>query len=99
MLKKDNFRFGLLIGLLVPLLGTFIYYLVQFRNRVSIREFYVYWLPNETYLLTAMMSILIVVNIGIFTYYINSRKDRTAKGVFAATCLYGLASLLWKLFY
>jgi hypothetical protein len=45
-----------------------------------------------------MISILLVVNIAIFTYYINTRRDQTAKGIFIASLVYGLGSVLWKMF-
>jgi hypothetical protein len=40
----------------------------------------------------------LVGNIALFTYYINTGKDRTAKGIFAVTLLYGIGILLLKLF-
>lgn len=97
MLKKDNLGFGLLIGFIVPLLGSVVYYYVQFSRIATVKQFSEY-LINEKSLMTAMLSILLVVNIAIFTYYINSRIDQTAKGIFIATLFYGLISVLWKFF-
>ena len=97
MLKKDSLRFGLLAGLLAPLAGILIYYLVQFKNVTSLPGFFYYILREKT-LLTAMVSVLLVANAGIFTWYVNQRKDRTAKGIFISTCLYGLTALIWKYF-
>ncbi len=97
MLKKDNLRFGLLIGFIIPLLGSVVYYFVQFSRVATIREFATYLLSEKS-LMTAMLSVLLVVNIAIFTYYINSRIDKTAKGIFIATLFYGLVSVIWKFF-
>ena len=49
-------------------------------------------------LLTAIVSLCLICNAVVFTLYINSQKDKTAKGVFIATCLYALASLAVKWF-
>lgn len=95
MLKKDSLRFGLLVGFLTPLLGAILYYLMQFKNVTSLPGFFSYILTEKA-LLTAMVSILLVANAGVFTWYLNKRKDRTAKGIFVLTCLYGLAALIWK---
>lgn len=95
-MRRDNFRFGLLLGFLVPILGSFLYYFIQFRQLTDLSGFFRY-LGQEKRLLTAMISILLVANIALFTYFINNRKDRTAKGIFTATLIYGLASVLWKL--
>jgi hypothetical protein len=40
----------------------------------------------------------LVGNIALFTYYINTNKDKTAKGIFAVTLVYGIGILLLKLF-
>ena len=95
MLNKDNLRFGLLLGFIAPLLGLIIYYLAQFRNVTSLSGFF-YYVVTEKALLTAVISVLLVANAGVFTWFVNKRKDRTAKGVFISTCIYGIAALIWK---
>lgn len=97
MLKRDSLRFGVFLGLIAPLIGLVVYYLVQFRNITSLGGFFHYILTEKS-LLTAMVSILLVANAGIFTWYINSRKDRTAKGIFLSTSVYGISALVWKFF-
>jgi hypothetical protein len=92
---KDNLRFGLVLGFIAPILAMFLYYIIQFRNLATIGEFIHIILVQRT-LLTALVSVSLVANAAIFTLYINKRKDRTAKGIFIATCIYGVASLLWK---
>ena len=95
MFKKDNLKFGLLIGFVAPIIGLLIYYVVQFRNVTSIPGFF-YYVVTEKALLTAVISVLLVANAGVFTWYVNRRKDHTAKGAFISTCIYGLAALIWK---
>jgi hypothetical protein len=92
---KDNLRFGLVLGFIAPILAMFLYYIIQFRNLATIGEFIHIILVQRT-LLTALVSVSLVANAAIFTLYINKRKDRTAKGIFIATCIYGVSSLLWK---
>jgi hypothetical protein len=73
----------------------FLYYFAQFRNLVTPGEFWHIILVQPT-LLTVIVSISLVANAAIFTYFINKRKDNIARGVFIATCIYGVASLVWK---
>jgi hypothetical protein len=96
MLKKDNLRLGLLLGFLAPLLGLLVYYFARF-SLFTFKEFIGVILAQKS-LLSAMVSISLVANAAVFTYYINSRKDRTAKGIFISTCIYAIAALLWKFF-
>jgi hypothetical protein len=92
---KDDLRFGLLLGFLAPVAGMLVYYFIQFRNVIDFGEFIQIILQQKT-LLTAMISVCLVVNAAIFTFYVNKRIDQTAKGIFIATCVYGAGSLLWK---
>lgn len=97
MLKKDDLRFGILLGLLAPLVGLVLYYLLAFMPRnVGFAEFLGY-LRDYKSLLTGVSSISLVANAVLFTIYINTRRDKTAKGIFIATLLYGLAVLFLKL--
>ncbi len=45
---------------------------------------------------TAISVPCLVLNIVLFTVYINSHRDKTAKGVFAATLIYAIVALLFK---
>lgn len=97
MLKQDNLRLGLLLGLIAPLIGLVLYYFAAFYTRnVGFAEFIGY-LRQYKSLLTGVSSISLVANAVLFTIYVNSRRDQTAKGVFVATLLYGVAVLLLKL--
>ena len=95
MLKKDGLRLGIILGFIAPVAGMFIYYFIQFRM-FTIREFFTIMFSQKT-LLTGIVSISLIANAIIFTIYINNRKDRTARGIFIATCVYAFASLIWKL--
>jgi len=48
--------------------------------------------------LSAALSISLLLNATLFTIYINSRKDQTAKGIFFTTLVYGLIVLIIKTF-
>jgi hypothetical protein len=95
MLTKDSMRLGIILGFLAPILGMFIYYFIQFRM-FTLREFFSVMLEQKT-LLSGIVSISLIANAVVFTLYINTRKDRTARGIFIATCIYAIIALLWRL--
>ena len=95
ILKKDNLRLGLLLGLIAPIISLIIYYFIRFYPTYPIREFYFFLRTNKQQV-TAISVPCLVANIALFTYYINSHKDSTAKGIFVATILYAIAALLFK---
>jgi hypothetical protein len=50
---------------------------------------------NKTQI-TAVSVPCLVLNIALFTIYINSHRDKTAKGIFAVTLVYAIGALLLK---
>ncbi len=96
MLKRDNRKLGLVLGFIAPFLGFAIYYLLRFRL-FSVKE-YLQVLMMEKSLLSGVISMSLLANAIIFTIYINARKDKTATGIFIATCIYGVAALIFKWF-
>jgi hypothetical protein len=95
ILKKDNLRLGLILGLVAPIFSLFIYYLIKFYPTFSLRDFF-YFLRTNKSQITAVSVPCLVLNIALFTYYINSHKDSTAKGIFAATIVYAVLALVFK---
>ena len=94
--KKDHLRFGIVLGVLGPLIAMVVYYLWVFSRTISFREYF-YVLRNNLQLLTAISSISLLANAVLFTVYINTHRDKTAKGIFVATLIYGVFVLLYKL--
>ena len=93
--KKDNLRLGLVLGLVAPIISLIIYYFVKFYPTFSVSDFLVFVKDNKTQI-TAISVPCLVLNIALFTIYINSHRDQTAKGVFAATLIYAIVALLFK---
>ncbi len=94
--KKDNLKFGILLGIVGPLLAMTIYYFWVFSRTISFSE-YIYVLHTNKQLLTAISSISLLANAILFTIYVNTHRDKTARGVFVATLIYGIVVLVYKL--
>ncbi len=95
MLKRNDLRLGLLLGFLAPVLSVFGYYLIKYYPTFSFGEFLSGLRANKA-LITAMTIPCLLLNIVLFTIYINARKDQTAKGIFAVTLVYAILSLIVK---
>ena len=94
--QKDNIKLGIVLGLFMPILSLFGYYFWKF----SVYRFsdFLYYLQVNKQLVTAISIPCLVLNIALFTYYINTKRDETAKGIFAVTLVYALSSVLFKYF-
>jgi hypothetical protein len=92
--KKDNFVFGLVLGFVAPIICFIIYKYVKFKS-LSVSEMFE-WLKLNPNLITVAVSLSLLANAVLFTLYINANKDKTARGIFAFTCIYAIGSLLFK---
>ncbi len=95
MFKRDNLRFGILLGFLAPLISLVVYYFIKFYPLYTVGDFFTLVSQNKN-LVTAISVPCLVLNIALFTFYINTRRDKTAKGIFAITLVYAIAALLLK---
>lgn len=95
-LKRDNLKLGLLLGGLLPLAGIAVFY--YWRIYPNEWGSFLAYLKTEKRLLASLTVVCLLLNVGLFTWYVNTRRDQTAKGIFAMSLLYGVASLLVKFF-
>jgi hypothetical protein len=97
MFKKDNLRFGLILGFAVPLISLIVYYFVKFYPLYSVMDV-LRFMGREKNQITAITIPCLILNIALFTLYVNTNRDKTAKGLFAVTLVYAVAALLLKFF-
>ncbi|HYJ37723.1 MAG TPA: hypothetical protein VEV87_03870, partial [Chitinophagaceae bacterium] len=77
--KKDNLKLGIAYGFVAPIAAMFLYYVIVFADKVTLSEYFFYLRTNKT-LLTGVSSISLVANAVLFTIFINTHRDKTAKG-------------------
>ena len=94
ILQKDNLRLGIVLGLIGPLLGLVVIYLIKFSG-VSFGDFLDAFF-NDNKLITSNGTLSLLANVILFTLYINTHRDNTAKGIFIITLIYGIALLVLK---
>ena len=98
MLKKDNFIFGFIMGMLAPFVGFAVF---KYTKLGPLNYFqalqYIFVQPGHR-LLTVAISLSLMANAVLFPIYITARIDKTAKGIFWATLIYALTALSIKTF-
>ena len=97
LLKKDSLQLGLILGFIGPILGLVVIYFFKsdFRS-LSFGE-YMDFFFNTNRLITSIGSLSLLVNVILFTIYINTHRDNTAKGIFVITLIYGICILVLKI--
>lgn len=92
--KKDNFVFGLALGLIAPVIGFMLYKMYKFKS-LSLSEMF-QWMKLNPSLISASISVSLLANAILFTIYINGRRDKTAKGIFTVTLIYAIIAMIYK---
>lgn len=97
-LKKDNFIFGAVMGFIGPLFGILIFKFVKFGS-FGYAELFEYMYREQGHrTFSVALSLALMVNAVLFTIYINTNRDYTAKGIFVLTLIYGIIVLSIKTF-
>jgi hypothetical protein len=93
---KDNLKLGLVLGLVGPLAGLAVVYFVSY-SAFTFLEFLDNFI-HENKLITSIGSMSLLANAVLFTLYVNTNRDKTAKGIFIVTLIYGIGILVLKIF-
>jgi hypothetical protein len=94
---KDNTKYGIVLGFLAPFIGMFGYYWWKF-SVYSFKSFATALLEQKQ-ILTSMVTFSLLANAIIFTLFINTDRDHTAKGIFISTCVWAIAAIVLKVMY
>ena len=99
--KRDNIKLGLILGLIAPMFGLIIFACLRF-GPTNLYWFFNFLLDKKQdishRIFSSSLSISLIANALVFTFYINTYRDRTAKGILISTAFYGLIILLIKTF-
>lgn len=94
ILTKDNLKLGLVLGLIGPVLGLIVVYFIKY-NELAFADFFELFINTKS-MITAIGSLSLLANVVLFTLYVNTNRDHTAKGIFIVTLIYGIGILLLK---
>lgn len=96
--KKDDIKMGIVLGFIAPLIGILLFKFYKFSvfSFKEVLQFMVVEPGHKT--LSVALSLSLLLNALLFTLYVNSGRDKTAKGIFITTLVYGVSVLLLKTF-
>jgi hypothetical protein len=95
ILKKDDLRLGLILGLFGPVIGLLVIYFLKFSS-FTFSDFLAEFTSKKN-LTTSVGALCLLANAVLFTLYINTHRDNTAKGIFLTTVIYGIGILVLKI--
>lgn len=95
MLKRDSLKLGFVLGFIAPIVSLVVYYFIRFYPLFTVSDFFAFVRENKSQI-TAISVPCLLLNIALFTIYINSHRDKTARGIFAITLIYAISALVLK---
>lgn len=95
-LTKDSQKLGIVLGILGPFASFTAMYFLKF-SLLGYLEFLDLFIHTNK-LITSIGSLCLITNAVLFTIYINTNRDYTAKGIFIVTLIFGIGILLMKIF-
>jgi hypothetical protein len=95
-MKRDVAVFGLIIGLILPLIGVnIVVYIFSLINGDHMSAYYSAFKNNHRAAAT-ISTLGLLINLAPFIFYTGRRLDQTAKGIFIATVVYAVIIFLLK---
>ena len=95
-MQKDHFFLGFLLGIIIPMIGIFFFYLFKFLpDNLSFTDF-LFLVKSNQYMIPKIISLGLLATIPLITYYKNRKLYTTLKGIFVAIMLYGIIAVLYK---
>jgi len=91
--KYNNIRIGLVLGMLAPVIGFLVIYLVAFRG-MSISEFVELLVYNKK--LSSIVSLSAIPNLRLFFIFIWLNYLYSARGVLASTLVFAGVVIVTK---
>lgn len=92
-MKRNVPVLGLIIGIIFPLIGLLLMYLIKFGGPL---DAFIRTLMDQPKDAASILSLCLLANAIPFIYYTNKRLDLTARGILIATMLYAVLIVLLK---
>jgi hypothetical protein len=92
--KLNNFILGIVAGLLLPFISLLVYWLWSFKYMNFIPQFFKILLMARV--LSAVLSLCLIPNLGIFFLFINKEYYKTTRGIILSTFIYGFIIVILK---
>ena len=96
ILKKDSLKLGMVLGLIGAIIGFIILKFIKAPSS-SFPDF-IDMCMHDNKFLTFVGTMSLLLNVVLFTLYVNTHRDNTAKGIFIVTLIFGILILLLKVF-
>jgi hypothetical protein len=93
MKLKDSLLLGLILGITLPIIGVLVFYYSKFA---AVDLWHFLEVATKHQVLSPMLSLCAVLNLGTFYIFLNKNLYLTARGIILATIIYGVTIVLLK---
>lgn len=94
---RNNPIFGFFICVAATIFGVMLMYVLKYvPENVSLADFF-FMLKTNRFNISKVISLGLLANIPLITYYKNRKQFETLKGIFVAIILFALIAISYKL--
>ena len=90
---KDSIWIGMIAGILVPSLGIYIFSITNY-SELTFQQFINITIEGK--ILSPLLSLYAVINLGVFYLFLHFDKLYSARGVIFSTIFYGVLIVILK---
>lgn len=93
---RNNYLFGFLLGIIIPILGVLMVYVIRYSGEnVSLGQFWRLMQLNPR-TISSTLSLGLIACIPLFAYYKNRKLYKTLYGIFAAVGIYAVIVVIYR---
>lgn len=89
----DSIWIGIIAGILAPSLGIYFFFLTNYSEQ-SLQQFINITIEGK--ILSPLLSLYAVINLGVFYLFLQFDKLYSARGVIFSTIVYGVLIVIFK---
>lgn len=91
----NNFWLGIILGLVLPILALFVYWMWSFKYMNFAPQFFRFLLTGRV--LSAVLSLCLIPNLGVFFLFLNRERWKTCRGIILTMLIYGFIIVYLKI--
>lgn len=95
LLRINHFLYGFLIGLILPFIGSVIFYLIFF-SYMDAGYFLNHIFRSGNWV--SVLSLGVILNLGAFFLFLKNNAEMSSRGVLGATFIFAFIAVFYKAF-
>ncbi len=95
-MQRDNYFFGFILGVIIPILGVLMVYAFRYMGKdISLEQFW-HLMQDNPRTISSTLSLGLIACIPLFTFFRNRKLYKTLYGSFIAVAIYAIIVIIYR---